>query len=358
MLTIVKKADWPLFIVSLLLTAMGLVFIYGSQGSLVSFEKQAVFLVLGIILMALFSFFDWRAIRDNPSLILILYIFSVVALAGLFVFAPFTRGARGWYKIGPVSVDPLEVAKIALVILLAKYFSKRHVELYRLKHILLSGVYVLIPFILVIRQPDLGSGLIIIGLWTGVLLVSGIKLRHFLVLTLCGLLLVLLAWFFFLEDYQKERIVSFLAPEIDPQGTSWNQRQSKIAIGSGGLFGKGIGKGSQTRYGFLPEAHTDFMFAAIAEETGLAGVFVLFSLFFILIWRIIRVSLQARSNFPRLFAFGLAIIIFLQLFIHVGMNLAVLPVIGISLPLVSYGGSNLLATYAALGILQNMKMHQ
>lgn len=355
-----KKADWALFVLPVLLTCMGLVSIYSSssgRGDFLNLEKQIIFLVSGIILMILLSFLDWRAIRDNSYLILVLYAVSVLALAGLFVFAPFTKGARGWYRIGPVSLDPIEIAKLVLIILLAKYFSKRHIEMYRLKHILLSGFYILIPFLLIIRQPDLGSGLVILGLWIGILIVSGIRLRHFLVLVLCGLLLVLLAWFFFLEDYQKERIVSFLAPEIDPQGASWSQTQSKIAIGSGGVFGKGIGKGSQTRYGFLPEPHTDFIFAAIAEEGGMAGVVLLLSLFLLLIWRIIKTVLTASSNFPRLFASGLAIIIVIQLFIHIGMNLALLPVIGISLPLVSYGGSGLIATYVALGILQSTRIH-
>ncbi len=359
-MTIIKKADWALFVIPVLLTCIGLVSIYSSSlggGGFLNLEKQIIFLAAGIILMFLLAFLDWRAIRDNSYLILALYIVFVLALAGLLVFAPFTRGVRGWYRIGPVSIDPVEIVKLVLIILLAKYFSKRHVETYRLKHILLSGFYVLIPFLLVIRQPDLGSGLVLLGLWIGILIISGIKLRHFLVLTLCGLLLVLLAWFFFLEDYQKERIVSFIAPEIDPQGASWSQTQSRIAIGSGGVFGKGIGKGSQTRYGFLPEPHTDFIFAAVAEEGGMTGVVVLLSLFLLLIWRLIRIALVATSNFPRLFASGLAIIIVVQLFIHIGMNLAILPVIGVSLPLVSYGGSGLLITYISLGIAQSTEIH-
>lgn len=355
-----KKIDWLLFFLPILLSAVGLVSIYSSstgEGGLLNFKKQIIFLVSGIILMILFSFLDWRAIRDNSYLILALYIFSALALLGLFFFAPFTRGVRGWYKVGPVSFDPVEVTKIVLIILLAKYFSKRHVEMYRLRHILLSGFYVLIPSILIIRQPDLGSGLIILALWIGILIISGIRLRHFLVLTLCALLLVILAWFFFLEDYQKGRIVSFLAPEIDPQGASWSQNQSRIAIGSGGILGKGIGEGSQTQYGFLPEPHTDFIFAAIAEETGLAGVSILFLLFLLLVWRIIKIGSRTGSNFSRLFASGLAIVIISQVFIHIGMNSAILPVIGISLPLVSYGGSGLIATFISLGIVQSTKIH-
>ena len=229
--------------------------------------------------------------------------------------------------------------------------------MYRIKHIILSGVYVLIPFILIFFQPDFGSAIILIFLWVGILIVSGIKLSHFLILVLCGLLIFSLAWSFLIKDYQKQRIISFLAPQFDPLGIGWNQMQSKIAIGSGGIFGQGIGRGSQTQYGFLPEPQTDFIFASIAEETGLFGVGVLFALFLILISQIIKIALFARENFSRLFASGFAILLVSQFFIHIGMNLGILPIIGISLPLVSYGGSGLIATFLGIGILQSIKTH-
>jgi len=246
---------------------------------------------------------------------------------------------------------------LILTILLAKFFSMRHVEMYRLSHIFLSGLYVIFPFILISYQPNLGSALILVVLWLGILVISGIKLKHFLVLVLCGLLLLTLSWSFLLKEYQKERIVSFLAPQIEPLGMSWSQIQAKIAIGSGGIFGQGIGKGSQTQYGFLPEPHNDFIFAAISEEFGLIGVAVLLLLFTVLIWRIMRIAISAQSNFPRLFASGFTIILIFQIFIHIGMNLGILPVIGISLPLVSYGGSSLIAIFIGLGILQSIKTH-
>jgi len=229
--------------------------------------------------------------------------------------------------------------------------------MYRLKHILLSGFYALVPVALIFIQPNLGSSLILVFLWVGILAISGIKLRHFLILVLCGLLVLVFSWFFLLKDYQKGRIISFFAPQVDPLGLSWNQSQAKIAIGSGGIFGQGFGKGSQLRYGFLPEPHTDFIFSAIAEEYGLAGILALFSLFLLLIWRIMKIALLAQSNFPRLFATGLAIVIFSQIFINIGMNLGVLPVIGIALPFVSYGGSGLIAMCMGLGILQSIKTH-
>jgi rod shape determining protein RodA len=226
--------------------------------------------------------------------------------------------------------------------------------MYRVRHILLSGFYVILPAFLLFFQPDLGSVIILSGLWLGVLLISGIKLRHFLILAILGIVAFIFAWNFFLLDYQKERIAAFFSPQ-DPLGSSWSQNQAKIAIGSGGILGKGFGSGSQTQLGFLPEPQTDFIFAALAEEFGLAGVAFLILLFSILLWRIIKIALKSRGNFPRLFAAGFAVLLIFQIFISVGMNLGLLPIIGIPLPLLSYGGSNLIMAFIGLGILQSMK---
>jgi len=190
----------------------------------------------------------------------------------------------------------------------------------------------------------------------GILIVSGISFKRFLILMFCFLLIFILAWNFALRDYQRERILSFLQPQLaDPLGIGWSRIQARIAIGSGGIFGQGLGRGSQTQYGFLPEPQTDFIFAAIAEETGLIGVMILLFLFSILIWRIFKIALLAQTNFGRLFACGFAIVLISQIFIHIGMNLGILPVIGIPLPLVSYGGSSLIVTFLGLGILQSIK---
>jgi len=314
--------------------------------------------VLFLFLMFLFSFINYRIFKNDSILILLLYAIGIAALAGLYLFAPEIRGKTGWYKVGPVSIDPIEFIKLILVILLAKYFSQRHTELYRISHIALSGIYMLIPGVLIFFQPDLGSVLILIALWLAILFVSGIKLRAFFILILCGIVAFSSGWSFLIKDYQKERVLSFLSSDADPLGAGWSQIQSKIAIGSGGFFGQGLGGGPQTQYGFLPEPQTDFIFASIAEEFGLAGIFVLLLLFAVFISRIIGIALSADFNFVRLFASGLAIILISQIFINIGMNLGLLPVIGISLPLISYGGSGLLMIFVALGILQNMRINQ
>lgn len=354
-----KKLDWILILVSVFLICIGLLFIYSSSlrgGDFLNFNKQLIFFIFGFFLMILFSFYDWRNLRDNPRLILTLYILCLGSLVGLFFFAPEIREVRGWYKIGPITIDPIEFTKIVLIILLAKYFSIRHIEIYRLRHIILSGFYFLLPSILIFFQPDMGSILILAILWTGMLVVSGIKLRHFFILVFCFVLIFILGWNFFLQNYQKERILSFIQPQLtDPLKTGWSQTQSRIAIGSGGIWGKGLGKGSQTQLGFLPEPQTDFIFSVIAEETGLFGVMILLLLFSILIWRIIKIAILSPTNFPRLFASGFAILLVSEIFIHIGMNLGILPIIGIPLPFVSYSGSSLITNLITLGLIQNIK---
>jgi len=355
-----KKFDWILIISCLLLAGVGLVSIYSislGKDDFLNFKKQLVFLAIGVILMIALSFFDWRSVQQNSYFILVLYFLCLILLLGLFFFAPEIRGVKSWYKIGGLSFGPIGLTTVVLIILLAKFFSTRHIEMYKLPHIILSGFYVLIPFLLIARQPDLGSALILIALWIGVLVVSGIKLRHFFILVFCGILIASLGWIFFLKEYQKDRVVSFLAPQVETLGINWSQTQSRIAIGSGGVWGQGFGKGSQTQYGFLSEPYTDFIFSVIGEEFGLMGVIFVLSLFVILFGRIIKIALSARSNFPRLFASGFVVVLFSQLFVHVGMNLGVLPVIGLPLPLISYGGSNLIAMFICIGILQSIRTH-
>jgi len=353
-----KKLDWILISASIILVIFGLISIYSSslnKGDFLNFKKQLIFFGIGLFLMFGLSFFDWRNLRENSYLILILYFLCLALLIGLYFFAPEIRGIKSWYKLGLFSFDPIEFTKIVLIILLAKYLSMRHIEMYRITHILISGLYILIPSLLIFFQPNLGSVLVLISLWIGILIISGIKLRHFLILFLCGILILILGWSTLLKGYQRERILSFIQPQIsDPLKIGWSQRQAKIAIGSGGIFGQGIGKGSQTQYGFLSEPQTDFIFAAISEEMGLIGISILFFLFSILLWRIFKIAIESRLNFTRLFASGFGIILIVQLFINIGMNIGFLPIIGIPLPLVSYGGSSLIANFIGLGILQSI----
>lgn len=356
-----KQLDWILIISVLLLIGIGLLSIYSSslnKSDFANFQKQLIFVFLGVFLMFLFSFLDYRIFKNDARLIFFFYVLSLLGLIGVFFFAPEIRGVKSWYKVGPVSFSPSEFTQLILLLFLAKYFSSRHVELYKMRHILFSGFYVFLPVFLIALQPNLGSALISASLWLIILVISGIKLRLFLILCLIGSLILALGWSFLLHDYQKERINAFIFPKADPLGLSWSQNQAKIAIGSGGIFGQGLFKGSQTQYGFLPESQTDFIFSAIAEEFGLLGVVVLFLLIMIMLFRIMKITINSQSNFSRLFAVGFTALLVVQTFINIGMNLALLPVIGISLPLVSYGGSSLIINLIGLGILQNMKKNQ
>jgi len=348
-----KKLKWSLIIPAFFLTTLGLLSIYSSSlsSNFLSFKKQIIFFAISIALLIFLSFFDFRFLKTNSYFVLTLYFLSVFLLFGLLFFGKEIRGVKGWYKIGSFSFDPLPFAAIVLIIVLSKYFSSRHIELTRFTPILFSGIYAFLPTLLVLFQPDLGSSIILISVWLGIVIFSGIRIRHLLILILIFLIAFGFSWKFWLKDYQKQRIVSFLNPQIDKTGISWSVSQSKIAIGSGGLFGKGIGKGSQTQYGFLPEPQTDFIFSTIAEEMGFFGASLLILALFFLFWQIVKISFLAQDNFTRLFACGFGFLILSQSFINIGMCLGLMPVIGIPLPFVSYGGSQLLAFYSGLGIL-------
>jgi Bacterial cell division membrane protein len=354
-LIFLKKLNWFLILNVLLLTAIGLSSIFSSSlydKDFSNFKKQILFLGIGFFLMILTAFFDYRFLKESSYFLIFLYLFSLLILAGLFFVKPI-RGARAWYKIGGFSFDPMELLKLSLILILAKYFSSRHIESYRLFHIFVSGCYLLLPTVFTFLQTNLGSALVIIGIWLGILLLSGIRIRHFLLLLFLGIILISVSWKFLLKDYQKQRILAFLFP-LDPWGINWNQNQAKIAIGSGGVFGKGFGKGVQAQYGFLPEAQTDFIFAAFCEEFGFLGGVLVLILFFILFWQLLRVALISQNNFARLFVLGWTISLAIQFFINVGMNLGILPIIGLPLPFVSYGGSSLIFNFLELGIVESI----
>jgi len=353
-----KKIDWIIFGAILGLSVFGLISIYSSSmvsQDFSSFYKQSLFLGISIIIMFVVSFFDYRKLRENPALIILFYMISIILLLGV-LFMPSIRGISSWYKIGFFSFGPIEPTKLALILLLAKFFSKRYIEIYNFKNIIFSGFYVAIPCILVFFQPDFGSIVIFLCIWFGMLLVSGVRKKHFFMLILSFIIIFVFSFAFLMQDYQKNRILSFVSETEDSLNADWNKNQAKIAIGSGGLMGKGIGNGSQAQYGFLPEPKTDFIFSAIAEEAGFVGILIVALLYILLFYRILKVSINSRSNFARLFLAGWSISIFAQMSINIFMNLGLLPVIGLPLPFVSYGGSNLLFNFISLGIMQNIKI--
>lgn len=322
------------------------------------FKKQIIFFFVGLVVMFILALLDYRIFRNHSFLLIVFYGLSVLLLLATLFFGRAIRGSRSWLNLGLFNFGPSELIKLVLILILAKYFSTRHIEMYRLRHILISGLYLALPVALVIMQPDFGSAVIVVFIWLGVMIIAGIKFRHFLILGLAGSGASILGWFFLLKDYQRERLISFLNPYKDPLGSGYSIIQSKIAIGSGGFWGRGLSQGTQAQLGFLPEAHTDFIFASFAEEWGFFGILILLAVFGFLLWRILKASLDSPNNFARLFCLGFLLLIFAQLAINISTNLGLLPITGIVLPFISYGGSNLLITFAGLGILQSIIIRQ
>jgi len=352
-----RKLDWTLIVIVLLLSGAGLLTIYGigSPESLAYFKKQALFLGLGFFTMIGLSFFDYRVFKNHSSVLVILYLLSLTSLVFVLFFQEI-RGASSWFRLGPLRFEPMELVKIVIILFLAKYFSFRHIELYRFRHLIVSGFYVGLLVVMVFLQPDFGSAIVLCAIWLGIVVISGIKIRQLIILSLITTVFLIGSWFIVLQDYQKQRILTFLNPQDDPYGRGYHISQSLIAIGSGGTFGQGSETASQAGLKFLPEQHTDFIFATLAEQRGLFGVSLLLILFALMLWRIIRIALTSLNNFSRLFASGLAVMIFTQVIINIGMNTGVMPVTGLTLPLVSYGGSSLISIFLGLGILQSIKV--
>ncbi len=348
--------DWILLFSTLPIVFAGLITMNSFVGDNYFFEKQIIWLAFSLVTFFVLSLIDFRFLRKTQVLIP-MFLFFVFILLTLFITGSVFKGAQSWFNLGLFSVQPSDVVKLVLIFLLAKYFSKRHIEIANVRHIFVSGFYAFVFFVLVLLQPDFGSAIIIFFIWLGMVLVSGISKKHLLAVFLVGLISFAGLWFYAFQDYQKQRIMTFINPMADIQGAGYNAYQSTVAVGSGQLFGKGVGFGTQSRLQFLPEYETDFIFAAFAEEWGFLGVILLFVFFAILIWRILVNATKGSTNFEVLYGLGLAILIISHFTIHIGMNIGLLPVTGITIPFMSYGGSHLLTEYAALGILMGMRKY-
>lgn len=338
----------------LALTCMGLVTMYSHTGDNTYFERQVVW--IGLALVALFAALlpDYRFLRSGNTA-LVAFLLTAGSLVLVLILGTITLGAQSRFDLGFFSVQPADPAKLVLVLVLAKYFAKRHELIGDFRHIIVSGMYAGIVCGLVLIQPDFGSALIIVGIWLGMVVVAGIKLRHLLTVFGLGALFFAFMWEFVLYEYQKLRILTFLDPLADIQGAGYNAYQSTVAVGSGELFGKGIGYGTQSKLLFLPEFQTDFIFAAYAEEWGFVGVMLLFALFAVVVGRLIYHANRSGSNFEKLFTVGVALLFIAHFFVHIGMNIGLLPVTGLTIPFLSYGGSHLLTSYIALGIVMAMR---
>lgn len=347
-----------LFGSSILLLFLGLLMVYSTtnadSGSS-QLLRQALFAGIGLVGMFALTFYDYRNLKKLTPWI---YIGVVVALLVVFFFGPAVRGSARWIDLGFFRLQPAEFTKLAMIIIMAKYLDQTGEKLKNFRYVLLSAVYLAIPMFLILIEPDLGSSLVVLSVWFGLLLFSKINKKHVLVLVVSFLVLAVLAWFFVLHDYQHERVYTFLDPDRDPQGQGYNVLQSIIAVGSGQLLGRGVGRGFQSQLDFLPERQTDFIFASTAEELGMVGSVVLLGLYFVVFMRLIKTCRSARDNFGMYLSLGVFIMLLTQVVINIGMNIGIMPVTGIPLPLLSLGGSSMITTLLSLGIVQSVVARQ
>ena len=348
--------DWFVFVSALAISLLGLVTMRSFSAENSFFDKQLVWICIAVAAFFAGSIPEYGFLRRTP-VITGLFVVVVFSLALIYFFGAIVKGAQNRFNLGFLSVQPSDPAKLLLVMMLSKYFARRHVEIAAFRHIAVSGAYTLALFILVFFQPDFGSSIIIASIWMGMVLVAGISWKHLLALSIAAIIVLTGLWQYGLQPYQKQRVLTFIHPLADIRGSGYNAYQSTIAVGSGELLGKGIGYGTQSKLRFLPEYQTDFIFAAYAEEWGFIGVLLLFGLFGVLIIRILVIASYGSDNFDMLFGAGIAVYFTSQFIVHVGMNMGLLPITGTTLPFMSYGGSHLVTEYLALGILMGMRRH-
>ncbi len=336
----------------LILAAASLLTIKSADASL--FTSQLVWFVLAFLLIFVLAQIDWRPILNYRWIIVGGYLLVLGLLLLTLAFAPVIRESKSWLVLGPVRFQTAELAKVGLIIILAYFFAKRHIGIARLKTLFLSFFYFAAPAALILLQPDWGSVLVLFGLWVGFLLVSGISWRHLFIGFFLTVLVAFLGWNFFLADYHKERIIGFLEPSYDPLGVNYSVIQAKIAIGSAGFLGRGFLQGTQTQLGFLTEPATDFIFAAFTEEWGFLGAALVIAALIIVVLRIVRIGLLSANNFSQFISLGTAMLLLWEFILNIGSNLGLSPVVGVTFPFLSYGGSSLLTKAVLVGIIQSI----
>lgn len=350
-----RDFDWILIISVIFLCAIGFAAIYSvdlSRGSaLIYTKKQFIAFTIGFLAMAVAAFSSHTFFKTYAKSI---YVLSFVLLLAVLFLGRNIRGTTGWFSFGGFSFQPVEFAKIGLILMIAYISANFGRRFDKPLFFFGTGVIAAILIGLVMLQPDLGSSVLLGGIWLGLVWLVGVR-RVYLVGFLATLVIVSIgAWFYIFADYQKDRVLTFLDPNRDPLGSGYNSIQATIAIGSGGLFGRGLGFGSQSQLKFLPETQTDFIFSVIGEELGMAGVMVILALYMIIFWRLITIVRFADDDFTAMVASGAVILFFLQFFINIGANVGLLPVTGITLPFVSYGGSSLITNLFLIGIVESL----
>jgi len=355
---LVKNFGWLIMGITLMLAAFGLVNLYSASfhTGLGAFKKQLLWLAIGTVAMISVSLINYNLLRRYA---LHIYIVSILVLIAVFILGKEVSGSRSWIAIGPVSIQPSEFVKVALILIIARFYHNDFEDgPFGLKDIIKPILLTLLVFSLILLQPDLGTSLIVLLIAGTLLVFMGIKRKTMLILLAALVIVSVPTWSFFLKGYQKERILTFIDPSIDPLGTGYNSIQSQIAVGSGKLIGKGFTTGSQSQLRFIPAQKTDFAFSVLAEEWGFIGAGLTLIIYFLLILGILDTASSAKDKFSMLVALGVAALFFWHTFINIGMVLGLLPVIGVPLLVFSYGGSSVLTSFVAIGIVLGIKMRQ
>ncbi len=358
---LVQNFDWGLLGVTLLLALFGFLTLYSATAMVFDgshkliYIKQIIWFCGGFVVMVMAFMINYKLLDRWADIV---YIFCVILLLSVLIFGKFVGGSRRWLVFGPFSIQPSEMAKITIIIVLAKYYSNvASPKGLEFRELIKPLLYTCIPFILIVKQPDLGTALLLAFIAVAMTVFIKIERRTFCCLLGSGIVCVPLVWFI-LKDYQKKRILTFLNPDRDPLGAGYHIIQSKIAIGSGMTTGKGYLEGTQNVLSFLPEQHTDFIFSVLAEEWGFAGTTFLLFLFFMLIFWGLKIAHRSKDPFGTMLAFGITSMIFFQVFINIGMVMGLMPVVGVPLPLISYGGSSMITIMLSIGLLINISIRR
>jgi rod shape determining protein RodA len=317
-------------------------------------QRQGMFAMANCFLIFIMLHFDYKSIGRMANT---LYAINLVMLLAVMIIGQSALGAQRWIQIGPINLQPSEFSKLIMIIALANLLDKKWGKLNTFREIIPVFLYIAVPFVLVLKQPDLGTSLVFLAILFGMIFVAGIRIKHLMIIFAAGAAIMPIFWHF-LKDYQKKRLTVFIDPNVDPLGSGYHIIQSKIAIGSGMLFGKGLFGGTQSQLNFLPENHTDFIFAVIGEELGFIGALVILMLYFILLYRGIKIAAVAPDNFGTLLASGITAMLTFHVLVNVGMTAGIMPVTGIPLPLMSYGVSSLTTNMISVGILLNIYMRR
>lgn len=349
-----KYFDVPLLVVSGLLLLIGLAVQYAvslSGDTLSIFYRQLTFSLIGTVLFFIFAFYNYHKLAKQNRFA---YIILILALIFLLLFGSSIRGSSRWINVGFFQLQPAELAKIIVGLGLARWLYLKRGQINSWKSLAITFAYAALPAALIFFEPDLGSSVIVMSVWFGIMLLSPLRRVYFIIFLVIGVALAGISWNFVLKDFQKQRVEVFFNPDKDPKGKGYNVRQAIIAVGSGQALGRGLGRGLQSQLKFLPERQTDFIFASAAEEIGFAGSVALLFLYYLLFRRLLKIMRYARDDLAMYITGGILFLFLAQVLINIGMNIGLLPVTGIPLPFITYGGSSLLVTMIALGIVQNV----